>query len=65
MNIGMVSEKTASKHLKVSADLFFELGNVKVLVLTFKTSLKTAERDRIDRMDVGGLQRGEKLTFKW
>ena len=43
---------------------FFELGNVKVLVLTFKTSLKTTERDRIDRMDVGGLQRGEKFTFK-
>ena len=49
----------------MSADLLFELGNVKVLVLTFKTSLKTAERDRIDRMDVGGLQGGEKLTFKW
>ena len=61
----MVSEKLHRNTLKWVPICFFELGNVKVLLLTFKTSLKTAERDRIDRMDVGGLQRGEKLTFKW
>ena len=59
MNIGMVSEKLYRNTLKWVPIYFFELGNVKVLVLTFKTSLKTAERDRIERMDVGGLQRGK------
>ena len=62
---GMVSEKLYRNTLKWVLIYFFELGNVKVLVLTFKTSLKTAERDRIERMDDGGLQRGKKLTFKW
>ena len=61
----MVSEKLHRNSLKWVPIYFFELGNVKVLLLTFKTSLKTAERGRIDRMDVGGLQRGEKLTVKW
>ena len=68
MNINMVSEKLRKLYrntLKWLPVYSFELGNVKVLVLTFKASLKTAERDRIQRMDVGGLQGEEKLTFKW
>jgi len=66
MNIGMVSEKLYRNTLKWVPIYFFELGNVKVLVLTSKTSLKTGERDRMERMDIGGLQgawRRRKIDF--